>query len=110
MMEEATDMFSELENVENFHCDCGFVELTNISSNVSAVAVSPEPGWHETGLEQNEISGYGWNCIEDNGKGPFDESITAFRSGFGCGVTLIAEVMEIAFFFEVAMEYGLQID
>lgn len=58
-MEEAADMFSELENVENFHSDCGLVQLTNISSNVCAVAVSAEPGWHETGLEQNEICGYG---------------------------------------------------
>lgn len=97
MVEKATNMFTKLNNVINFHGESGLIQLGNVSSNVSAVTVSTEPGWHETGFAQNGIRSYRGYEIEDDTVTPLDERITTFGSGFGSCVTLFAEVVKIAF-------------
>lgn len=110
MIEESSNMLPKLKHIKHLHRKGCLVELTNVSCEVRAVTVSTQPGWHEAGVEQDAVCGEGGDGVEDDGVGPLDESVTALLSRLGCLVTLIAEVIPIAFIFQMAMCQYLQIN
>jgi hypothetical protein len=56
MVEEPAYMLTELQNVEYFHgCIC-LIESVDISSYVSTIAITTQPGRHKACSSQNDVS------------------------------------------------------
>jgi hypothetical protein len=82
MMEEPSQMFAELYYVKNFHRCIGLIQTIDVSGNIRALSISPEPRRHKAGIKQNNICGDRTYGIVDNGMGPLNQSITTLFSLF----------------------------
>jgi hypothetical protein len=56
VLEEAAEVFAELNPVVDFHSQSGLIERLDISDTVSAVPVAAQPCGHVACGQQNEIS------------------------------------------------------
>ncbi len=56
VLEETTEVFTELNSVVNFHCKSGLIEGLDVPETVSAVPIPTQPCGHVACGQQNEIS------------------------------------------------------
>lgn len=64
-MDQAGEMFAELHDVKGFHVRVGLVQTVNVPSEVCAVAVAAQPGWHETCVLYDHIPEYRSQAVVD---------------------------------------------
>ncbi len=96
MLEEACEVFAELEDVVDFHGGAGLVEGVDIPCEIGAVSVSAEPCGHEGGFLDDEVACERAYGVVDDGEGPLDEGVAAFSSGLLILVLVMVDVVLLA--------------
>lgn len=96
VLEEPSQMLSELDSVEYLHAPGGLLEGINVTDAVSAVPVPPQPGGHERGVQQNQVGTQGSQTIVNDRKDPLNYRITSFLPNLLIRISCVTNIIFFA--------------
>lgn len=97
MLEESSQMFSELNDVEDLHDSISLFEWVKISWQIRAVAIASQPRGHVGGRQYDHIRRNGANPVVEHREAPLDNGICFFLSRLFCWVFHVIDIVFGAF-------------